>query len=167
MEKSAPEIIAALIKENPQAVSQLYRDHGVMYKVPDVQTTLDLIAVYGEPFLMQLYNLHSDSFLGIGLLVNNVQARRAEKASETPADKKEKGAGWAKFKNVFSNSVSSVKNLIQPGANNNPATPEVPSSAGTPADKKIMGLSLPLFIGLCVVVLIIIIALIAKLSSSK
>lgn len=192
MEKSAQEIIELLIAKYPRRLSELYRSHGVYNKLPDVQTTMDMVVVYGDPFLMKLYDLYhqqTSSFLGLfgsapglGLKkkeksVQDAQPIVAEerkdsvaKVTNTPAaEKKEKGKGWDKFKNLISDAISlggSVKTGVE--KNKEEKVREKQKEEDEKNEELILGMSKNVFYGFVVVIIIIIIiAVVNALNTEK
>jgi hypothetical protein len=119
------DLIEKIIAQSPVAVSQIYNKYGI-YAKPSVQTTLDAIDTFGDPFLMELFNLHyaEQSFLGIHLGKKKETAATVEgKAQQTQADQKEKSTLWDKFKGVFTKGTKAVSdannvlNQVQTDAN--------------------------------------------------
>lgn len=179
--------IEFIIRNNYDAVVSLYREYGIN-KQPNVQNTLDAYVVYGEPFLMRLFEIASDEqehFLGkIGEKIKGgIAKRKDKKAAEKPlteeeeqAKKAAKGKKWENFKNGFNQVTGLVAGSGLPGilggligeggsggGNGGSTDPKPPA----PDEKKIMGMSQPLFIGLCVVVLLVGILAFSQSGKSK
>lgn len=95
------QVVEKLLERSPMAIAQLYQKHGIDEQ-PNVQTTLDCVDAFGDPFLMELFELYyaESQFLGIH------SGKKKPKAGAAPAEakqeeKKEKSNLWDKFKGIF------------------------------------------------------------------
>ena len=167
MEK-ARETIAILIARNKRGIIDLLRDYGVYNSDPDVQTIMDMYIVYGEPFLMRVYDLHhhqQNSFLGFGKKKVAQSQTEAEKKAGVDPVKKEKGKGWEKFKDVVGAAtglLSAASSLKNAKGGDTPKDDEKGDD-----DKKILGMSEPLFYGLVVVVVLVIVIAVVNAMPKK
>ncbi len=147
------------LKKYPLEMMNLYQKYGV-HKTPDVDTTLDLIRVMGEPFLMDMFNMYhrEESFLGAVLAGNALRKKSQQDES------KEKGQLWDKFKNGFRDVLGLAKETREVIGGNRagsdaPTTQPDNGSSGS-GDGKIAGMSKPLFFGLVAAVVIVVVVVI-------
>ena len=113
------QLITELIQNNPTGVIGLYNKYG-QRRMPTVQTTVDLYHVYGEPFLMDLFNLihQRESFLG-GLfgkkekieLPQGSDHENLHAGGGVIPEKYNKGKKWEKFKALFSKGAAALAGI--------------------------------------------------------
>lgn len=143
--KGAHELIKNIIDKHPDSVLELYKEYKI-WKKPDVETTLDLIVVHGEPFLKKLYDIQ--------------QLEERYMSSFIP---QKQPTGFDKFKEIFGMATGAIGGIF--GGKGNPQTP----SSGTPPppaeEKKILGIDQNLFIILAVVVVVVVVVVISKKSN--
>ncbi len=147
LNNSALHLIKKIVDNHPQALIAIYNQYGIR-KMPSVETTVDGYHVYGEPFLMKVYDIYHQQSQFLGNLFKPSAEKRGEaRAAGVNENQREKGKGWDKFKDAFKKGVgilggvnagaNMINNQIDnPNKTTNPDTPPNPD-----ADKKIMGMA--------------------------
>lgn len=146
-------------KKYPMEMMGLYQKYGV-HKQPDLETTLDIIRVMGEPFLMDMFNIYhrQESFLGA------VLAGAAARKKSQQEEGKEKGQLWNKFKTGFRDVLGLAKETketlggMRTDSGTQTTTPDGGSSGS--GDGKIAGMSKGLFFGLVAAVVVVVVVVI-------
>lgn len=94
--------IERLLEQSPMGVAQVYQKYGINMR-PNVDNTLNAIAEFGEPFLMELFNIYhaEHQFLGIRLGKKKPATTAGGDSTAKAEDGKEKKNLWQKFKGIF------------------------------------------------------------------
>lgn len=147
-------IINQLHREHPVQMAKLYVKYGIPKARLNVQTTKDLMTVYGDDFMYDIHKatgFEGTSFLG--KLFKKKDKEGVSAAGESSASGEEKGKFMDKLRN-FGKKAFGAYSAIQSQGGNLPAEAQ---QYPKPKDEKILGMSKPLFYAVVAVGLILIV----------
>src|ERR1051325_940392 len=104
---TAIQLIEKLLTNSPMAVAEVYRRHGIMEN-PSVATTLQAIETFGEPFLMELFEIHHAEAQFLGIHLGKKKNKNTSSPEGQQEEKKEKKNLWQKFKGIFKKGKDAV-----------------------------------------------------------
>lgn len=138
-------------------MARLYVKYGVPRAKLNTQTTMDLMAVYGDRFMYDLHKatgFEGDEFFG---KIFKKKDKDAAGEGDAQAGAENKGGFWDKAKNFgrkAMGAISSAQAANQAGSGAAAPGPAVP--------EKILGMSKPMFYAVCAVALILMIYVITS-----